>query len=485
MFAVALLAPFAAGARNVGLEEAREAAAYYMDRNTLEYGVKTADLSLIHQIDNPELGVPAAYVFNVSDWGWIIMTGSTAISPVIGFGDEGNLDAWEELPPAMRDWVETYAAAVADVQNQDVEGKFDEMAAWTDLFNRTLMTNAKDSDPRVILMNLKWSQGENRNPTYNKRCPYDSASNKYTFTGCVATAMSQILRYYAFPVAASGGRVTYVSNQRYQIKLRFDSLRFNYAQMPVRLTSLSSTNQVNEVARLCFAAGVSVRMNYGIDGSGAHSEDVPVAMANNFKYTMGVQLRRSMTSTDNFLQTLRNDLLMHRPVYMSGASSSGGGADAAGHAWVACGYRTDDGDQYYMNWGWGSNQADGWFDFRANTSIRPGGTGYNFNVGQDIITNMVPPHADSSEVDFLTAIDLVESNTTLAPAYPNPAWGTVTLPYSTTTAGDMHIFSIDGKLVGTRRLQPGSGEVTLDVANMPAGIYIYRLGGQSGKFIVR
>ena len=90
MFAAAVLAPFAAGARNVGMEEAREAAAYYMDCNTQEYGIKVADLVLVHQIDNAELGVPSAYVFNVSDWGWIIMAGSTAISPVIGYGDEGN-----------------------------------------------------------------------------------------------------------------------------------------------------------------------------------------------------------------------------------------------------------------------------------------------------------------------------------------------------------------------------------------------------------
>ena len=486
MFAVAVLAPFAAGARNVSLEEAREAAAYYMECNTMEYGVKPADLVLLHQLDNKELGIPSAYVFNVSDWGWIVISASTAIDAVIGFGDEGSLDEWEELPPAMRWWVETCADAVADVQNHDAVDKFDDMPVWTDLFNRTLTTNVKDGDPKVILMNSKWSQGENRNPTYNKFCPYDSTSRKYTFTGCVATALSQIIRYYGFPIAGTGGRVNYSTHSdHYQVKLKFDTLRFDYSLMPVRLNSMSSTAMVNQVATLCFAAGVSVRMDYGIDGSGAYSPDVPLSMNNYFKYTIGTLTYRSGTSTNNFLAMLRNELLLRRPTYMGGASSTGGGADAAGHAWVCCGYRTDDEDQYYMNWGWGSNTADGFFNLRMNNNMTPPGYGYNFNINQEHITGMVPPHADSTSIDFLTAIDPVESHSVLAPAYPNPAFMTVTLPYSTTTAADLQVFSIDGKLVGTRRLMPGSGEVTFNVADMPAGIYIYRLGESSGKFIVR
>lgn len=480
----AIAMPLSAGARNVSEQEAREAAAYYMNCNTLVDGVKPADLVLIHQFDNAELGIPSAFVYNISDWGWIIMSASTAIDPVIGYGDEGNLEAWEELPEAMRLWVSAFADAVADVQVQDVEGKFDDLTEWVDITNRTLTTNAKDGDPRVILMRTKWSQGETRNPSYNKRCPYDSTTRQYSVVGCVATATSQIMCYYGFPKAATGGRVIYNSNGKYPIQLRFDSLRFDYSQMPVRLTSNSSTNMVNQVARLCYAAGVSVRMSYDPDGSGAHSEDVPGAMLNYFKYTRGTLTNRREVTTNQFLDKLRADLVLRRPVYMSGASSTGGGADAAGHAWVCCGYRTDDSNQYYMNWGWGGS-GDGFFNLRANTSIVPSGTSYNFNVGQAIITGMVPPHADSSDVDFLTAIDLPGATATLPAAYPNPATLSVTLPYITPVAADMQIFSIDGKLVGTRRVQPGEGSIELNVATMPAGIYIYRLAGRSGKFIVR
>ncbi len=479
----AIVAPMAAGARNVSLQEAREAAAYYMERNTLQEGIKAADLVLVHQIDNPELGVAESYFFNVGDWGWIIMSGSTATDPVIGFSDEGNLADWEYLPENMRWWVESYSERIGVVQIADATEKFDDMAEWTDLFNHTLTTNAKDGDPRVILMNTYWEQGENRGATYNRRCPYDSTTNKYTYTGCVATALSQIMRYYGFPKQATGGRKQYYTRTKgYYVKLKFDTLNFDYEQMPVRLNSNSTTTQIDEVARLCYAVGVSVSMDYGTDGSGAFSDDVPDAMVNYFKYQMGSILYRDETSTANFINVLRNDLLLNRPAYMGGASEGGSGRDAAGHAWVCCGYRTDNEDQYYMNWGWGRS-GDGFFNLRQN-AMQPSGYSYNFTLRQEHITGLIPPHADSSAVDFL-AIESVEGTTVLPGAYPNPATFSVTIPYSITMAGEMQVFSIDGKLVASRRLQAGSGNVELNVADMPQGIYIYRLSGKSGKFIVR
>lgn len=483
MFAAVLALPLTAGARNVSVEEARTAGAYYMECNTMHDGIKAADLTLIHQFDNEELGVASSYVFNVSDWGWIIMSASTAVSPVIGWYDDGNLPAWDKLSGGMRAFVEEYSNGIGGVQVLDATGKFDDMDEWTALFNHTLGTSAKDGSPRVILMNEHWEQGENRNPTYNKRCPYDTTgTGKYCYVGCVATAMSQIMHYYAFPKAAEGNRVVYTTRSGYLIKIRMDTLRFDYTQMPIRLTSASSTAQIDEVARLCFAAGVSVRMEYGIDGSGAHSESVPLSMNSVFKYETGVLTARDRTTTDNFLSMLRYDLVRRRPVYMSGVSSTGNGRDAAGHAWVCCGYRTDNEDQYYMNWGW--NGGDGFFNLRTN-SMAPSGYGYNFNLSQDIITGMVPRYTDSTDIDFMTGIESVESNVMLGTAYPNPAIQTVSLPYSTTVQAEMQIFSIDGKLVGTRRLMPGSGNVELNVADMPAGIYIYRLGERSGKFLVQ
>ena len=471
-------------ARNVTEAEAAQAAACYMEYNTMHEGVVASDLRLAHRIDG-EVAV-AAYCFNVSDWGWVIISGSTVVDPIMAYSDEGNLGEWETLAPAMRWWVEMCAGEISKVQVADIEGKFADHQEWSELFSGKMSSNAKDGDPRVILLSSKWDQGDERHPTYNLFCPYDSTTNRYSITGCVATAMAQIVRYYGYPIVPKGRKNYYTDPPlSFNLRLKFDTLRFDYSLMPDRLLNSSPRPQIENVAWLNYACGVSVEMDYSPDGSGTQSSQVDDAMKNHFKYQMGTYLERRYTTTDNFISTIRNDLMLRRPVYMSGASSSGSGADAAGHAWVCCGYRTDNNKMYYMNWGWAGG-GDAFFNIYDNTAnaMYISGYGYTFNLSQAVITGMIPPHPDSSAVDFMTPIRLVEDNTVLAPAYPNPAAFSVTLPYSISSAAEMQILSVDGRLVATRRLLPGNGQVTLDVSGMPAGIYVYRVGGQSGKFVV-
>lgn len=471
-----------AAARNITVAEAAEVGAYYMERNTLYEGVKAADLTLVHEIEG-EVGT-AVYCFNVSDWGWIMVSASTAVDPIMGFSGNGTLCEWAQLPPAMRWWCEGYAGVISDIQKADLTEKFDDTPEWTELFNHTLKTNAKADDPRVLLLSTYWGQGTPHNPSYNYFCPIDPTTNTYSYVGCVATAMAQIIRYYEYPVVPKSSKNYYTRTHGINLRLKFDTLRFDYSQMPARLFASSPYSEVYNVAMLSYACGVAVEMDYTSDGSGSQSLRVVTGMKNHFKYTQGEYSER--TTTAPFLAKLRTDLLMRRPVYMSGSSPIGSGSDAAGHAWVCCGYRTDNENQYYMNWGWTSS-GDGFFNLYTNTqnSMYISSQGYAFINGQAIITGMVPPSPDSTSVDFNTPISVVEDLTELSPAYPNPAVFDVTLPYAVTSEAEMQVFGIDGKLVATRRLTPGNGHVTLDVRSMPAGIYIYRVGGKSGKFIVR
>ena len=72
----------------------------------------------------------------------------------------------------------------------------------------------------------------------------------------------------------------------------------------------------------------------------------------------------------------------------------------------------------------------------------------------------------------------------LLDAYPNPATFNVTIPYSAKTVQTMSIYNIEGKLIEQHQLQPSNDNIVIDVTRMPAGIYIYRIGGASGKFNV-
>ena len=482
--AVVALAGNNAAARNVTVAEAAQAGACYMEHNTMQEKVLASDFVLTHTIES-EMG-PAAYCFNVSDWGWIIMAASTVVDPVVAFAEGSTLAEWESLPPAMREWCEGYAAMIGYLQKVDVDEHLQDVDEWNDLFNDKVGYNAKDGDPRVILMTSFWDQGENRNPTYNYYCPQDPDNGKYCYTGCVATAMAQIIRYYGFPIEPKGRKNYYTDTYGFNLRLKFDTLHFDYSQMPDRLFTSSTQAQIHNVAMLSYACGVAVTMDYTPSGSGTQSRFVPDAMSTHFKYVTPTRTARSDVSTSTFIGLIRDDLMLRRPVYMSGSSPVGSGADAAGHAWVCCGFRTDNEKQYYMNWGW-SGAGDGFFNIWDNTQngMYIQGMGYAVTQSHNVITGIIPPSPDSTNVDFMTPISVVEDNTVLAPAYPNPAVFSVTLPYAVTHESEMQVFAIDGKMVATRRLMPGNGQVTLDVRSMPAGIYIYRVGGQSGKFIVR
>ena len=88
-------------ARNVSENEAKVAAACYMNNNGIGKSVDVSDLTLIHQINNPVLNVPSCYFFNVSNWGWIIMSASTVTDPIVAYGDNGLTLNIEEAPSNM------------------------------------------------------------------------------------------------------------------------------------------------------------------------------------------------------------------------------------------------------------------------------------------------------------------------------------------------------------------------------------------------
>lgn len=458
-------------ARNVSVDEAKTAGAYYMRQKTDLGKTQASDLELVYQINNERAGLPLCYFFNVGEQGWIIMTANTAFGPVIGYGDEGAMEV-DCLPANMLYFVQSIADDLSLVQDDELAtGKeVAEDARWTMLTEESMPKSSKAN--RRNLMNEQWDQEAPYNlysPVVNgRRCP----------VGCVATALAQICHYYQYPVRPKGSKNYVTRTHELQMSIRFDTITFDYSLMPVKLHNGSDMEKKLQISMLGYALGVAVGMDYDPDGSGAISSMVPDNLKAYFKYKKGRMVYRDNVGVNSFLTQLRNELTHNRPVYMGGVSSEDGGRDAGGHAWVCSGYDLDDPDMYYMNWGWGGGTVNHYFNLRQNNMSA---NGYNFRLNQEIIVGMVPPQ---DSVAFEIGIDPVEESASLKPAYPNPATMTVALPYELRTAADMNIYSIDGKLVETRHLQAGDGEVVVDVRPLPAGIYIYRLNEACGKFMV-
>ena len=470
LVAAAALMPGSAKADNLTADQAKAAAAYYLRNNSNHENLTANDMILVRKIDNADLGIPAAYFFNASKDGWIILAASSVIDPVMAYSPTGTLDA-DNLPANMIWFLESYAREVSNIQKLDIEQDLPDSPEWN------LMTSGKPQakDQSIILMEEYWDQGNTRTPTYNLYCPV--VDGRTSVTGCVATALAQMCHYYRYPIQPKGSR-TYMCNG-VNIRLRYDTISFNYDLMPNGLDG-ASDEQIREVAKLCYAMGVGVKMKYHPDGSGSNNYEARTAMKNIFKYNESDYYDRASAGGEQFVSTIRQELLKKNIIYMTGASSEGlDGADAAGHAWLCAGYRVENQDMYFMNWGWGGTRhGNGFFNLVRNNMRAQG---YNFNVDQSILLGLTPPD-DSNR--FLVGIREVD-NTTLSSAYPNPAAVSVTIPYSLDAAADLCIYGIDGRMVTKVNVPAGNGEATIDVVNLPAGIYIYRLNNTSGKFIVK
>ena len=406
---------------------------------------------------------------------FIIVTLLWSVFRAPSFSDLGNLVEYQKLPANMRWYVEGYCDMISEVQIADAEENFKDCAEWADLLEQRLTTNTKDQ--QIILSQLQWGQGEDFNPNYNMYSPVVTHNGQayHCPVGCVALAMAQICKYYAFPKKPTGRK-----NHNWHgtaLSLYYDTMYFDYSLMPnYGLTTTSTTEQKRETSKLCYALGVSVNMDFDWDGSGAYSQDVPYAMNGYFRPA-------STNGADTiWLRKHRDDLIGNRLVYMSGASSTGSGSDAAGHAWVCAGYMRDTESKYFMNWGW-EGGGNGFYNLKTN-NMPIQYYGYNFNQRQGHIVNMTPPSNDSTDVPFV-GIPTVEDRTELGVAYPNPATISVSLPYTATSATELEVYGIDGKVVLTRSLPAGRGAARVNVSDMPAGIYIYRIGGETGKFMVR
>lgn len=466
-------------ADNITLEQAKAAAAYYLGHVTSADKLSAADLELVYQIDNVDMGIPAVYFFR-SHCGWIIMAGTTVNDPVIAYSTENNLDM-DNLPENMMWWVNSYAEDVKEIQALDAENDYPDSPEWETIVNQKL-PGAKST--KVILLDSKWDQGSTNAAkavkSYNRFCPRAS-NGKYSVTGCVATALSQMCYYYQYPVRPKSTAKTWFGNTL--LKVNLDTVSYDYSIMPTRLNTSSDSASIAEVAKLCYHVGLAVKMQYDPEGSSSNNYYAQSGMTTNFKYQNPTPLSRQNTDDTAFVNTVRRELGNSDVVYMTGKSSVGSGADAAGHAWLVTGYEIENSSYMYFNWGWGGS-GNAWFNLRAN-NMYISSQGYNFDTDQSILLGLMPPADSNIHHSNPGSIAGMEDNTVLGTAYPNPVTLSVSLPYNTNRDGEMNVYSIDGKLVASRRVQAGNGQVELKVTGMPAGIYIYRLNSQSGKFMVR
>ncbi|MDR1183094.1 MAG: C10 family peptidase, partial [Bacteroidales bacterium] len=225
----------------------------------------------------------------------------------------------------------------------------------------------------------KWGQGK----YYNYYCPKDDAgTNKRAVTGCVATAMAQLLYYFRYPQ-------TGIDTHSYEhplygtLSADFGATNYDYQAMEAQ------PNRINLPASLLTShCGIAANMNYGAAASAAWSEDAANALINNFGYSPETQLIHRWEA-DNWDSLIVSHLDRRIPLYFAGTDTT----KWVGHAFVCDAYQVDTNDNYFyhFNFGWEGYQ-DGYF--YINPLL---GESIAYHYGQDIIINAYP---DTAKFDY-------------------------------------------------------------------------------------
>ena len=475
-------------ADNVDAKTARQVGAYFLSSQFGEKSITSSTLDLVYEIPNVSLGIPAVYVFNTTDQrGFVVVAGNDCVDPIIAYSTEGSFDP-NNIPPNMMWWFNGQSQYVAYAQNNNVEPSVESLKEWKTLESEALPYFGS-TKATVQLMSSKWNQ----EPLYNAMCPIINGGR--SVTGCVATAMAQILYYWKYPYVGQYSTYYFHSITGDIIQADFGNSYYNYDVMVDKLTNSSTQEQINAVALLNFHCGVSVKMDYSPESSGAVSANVPRALYHFFKYEEDSLklINRSDAryyhpnngTTANVRDTnWYNDILaqlkMKRPVYYAGADLTSAGEDAR-HAFVCDGYNTTNKFMHF-NWGWGGT-GTAWcnvYNSKLNTN------GYNFTSEHAAIIGITPPLDSIPEsmrpVSINTAADPFTSN-----IFPNPASDFVTLYYNLNSENSetLQIFDATGRVVKQVTLYPGTIETRIQVSDLNPGIYICRLQGFSRKFIVK
>lgn len=232
--------------------------------------------------------------------------------------------------------------------------------------------------PIEPLLKTTWGQ----DTPFNDLCPSerDNANNKYP-TGCVATAMAQVMYYHQYPEKGFG-KVIYSFQDRI-LEADFNNTTYLWSSMlPAYTKGTYSDESALAVATLMYHCGASIKMQYNIGGSGAYTYDAATALRQNFGYHKNLQIHyRNYYTTKEWMNLIYSELQAGRPLIYSGADERNGG-----HCFVLDGY--DENNLVHVNWGW-DGKNDGYYDIAL---LNP--DSYQFSLQQTVLCGVDKPTAD-------------------------------------------------------------------------------------------
>ena len=314
-------------------------------------------------------GLPSMYLFSYSgSEGFMLLAADDAVAPMLGYSETGSFADDADMPTGLKAYLGYYSHQIAGARHLPA------------LQPVSAPATRADGRPAIEpMLKTTWDQTS----PFNGECPI--VNGWPCVTGCVATAMAQVMKYWEYPQSGTGS-ISYVPPAiGEEISMNFSETVFEWENMQNSYKGGAGSVSKRAVAMLMKACGYSVKMKYSSGESGAYSRDIPSALSTYFGYDKGVERKqRNAFSQQDWDALIYKELSTTGPVIYSGDSSYGG------HCFVCDGY--DGNGLYHINWGW-SGLSDGYFQLGELTpsSIGTGGHYGGYNMAQDAIVGIMPP----------------------------------------------------------------------------------------------
>ncbi len=387
----ALVVSIVTYSKNIDKATTKKVAVNFFNNQKTTKKISQSDLVLVKELMVDKIAV--YQIFNVGDNdGFVIVSGSDKAKPVLAYSPKGKITREDLVQnPGFSFMLNHYKNEIVYAETSEYSPDNRTLEAWEQALSGEF-DNSNNAEVKLTLT-TEWNQEGH----YNDLCPPTGTNGHpcngiFGFcqevpTGCPATTIAQIFRYFIYPQQSIS------DNQGYQDPDNFNNstvpptledpsygtftptvTNFNWNNMPPEVTS---TN--NDVALLMRECGYAVQTDYSYNASGTIPNNIRLGIIDHFNYSNDAEVTYRVNSQNQ--STWENSLIAEiqseRPIAYFGYG-------IGGHIWICMGYKINNqGNEFWMNWGWGGS-SDGWFLLSGTLQ------GYSSNQGA--IIHIHPEH---------------------------------------------------------------------------------------------
>lgn len=319
-------------------------------------------------------------VYGIKGKGVVFISKDDDIEPVLGISDE-DFDV-NNMPCGMKWWLNTANKSLERMKAKGITYSANPMAA---------------SGRPTYFIKTYWNQ----DTPFNNLCPQINGSAAPT--GCIATAMAQIMKYYQYPATSKGTGIysvtTYKDKNDKEGTTKWYKRELGHTYQWTAMQSsygILSNDENDAVATLMADAGAACQMNYQANASGTIEWYAAKGFAENFRYdSLAIScLQRDFYTDAEWKELVRKEMEAKQPVLYCGSDEIDGG-----HAFLLDGIQED--GKVHVNWGWGKS-GDGWFDIDVLRPNITGFTGEGFNIGQSMVLGFKKQETPSADEENIS-----------------------------------------------------------------------------------